>query len=200
MLRAVDFSHQLIRECLFPGDMAIDATAGHGHDTHFLAQLTGPEGMVFAFDVQGTAITATHQLLSRWGVPPHSWQLLQQGHETMATAIPTHWHGKAGAILFNLGYLPGSDKTIITQPDTTLRAIRAGLDLLRPSGLLIIVLYTGHPGGLEEAAAIHTLATTLPASAWRVVEYRTLNTRLPAPSVIAIQKATPPGPELDYSI
>ncbi len=189
MLRAVEFSHQLLRERLFPGDMAIDATAGNGHDTHFLAQLTGPDGMVFAFDVQGEAIAATRSLLERWGVPAGSWQLVHAGHETMPSAIPPRWHGQAGAVLFNLGYLPGSDKTITTVAASTVAAMRAALELLRPGGVMIAVLYTGHPGGAEEAQAVLDFAAGLPTREYHAIEYRTLNSRNTPPSVLAIEKA-----------
>jgi predicted methyltransferase len=199
MLRAVEFSHQLLRERLFPGDMAIDATAGNGHDTHFLAQLTGPDGMVFAFDVQGEAIAATRSLLERWGVPPESWQLIHAGHETMTTAIPESWHGRAGAVLFNLGYLPGSDKSVTTGAETTVAAMRAALTLLRPGGILVAVLYVGHPGGAEEALAVRDFCAGLPTREFHSVEYRTLNYRNHPPSVIAIEKAGTDA-EPEYSI
>ena len=199
MLRAVEFSHQLLRERLFSGDMAIDATAGNGHDTHFLAQLTGPDGMVFAFDVQGDAIAASRSLLERWGVPAESWQLIHAGHETMLEAIPAAWHGRAGAVLFNLGYLPGSDKSVTTGAATTVTAMRAALELLRPGGILVAVLYVGHPGGAQEAQAVLDFCAGLPTREFHSVEYRTLNFRSPPPSVIAIEKA---GSDLEpeYSI
>ena len=199
MLRAVEFSHQLLRERLFPGDMAIDATAGNGHDTHFLAQLTGPDGMVFAFDVQGEAIAATRSLLGRWGVPASSWQLIQAGHETMTEAIPPRWHGHAGAVLFNLGYLPGSDKTIITAAASTVAAMRGALEMLRPGGVLVAVIYTGHPGGQAEAQAVLDFATGLSMRDYHAIEYRTLNSRNTPPAVLAIEKAGGAG-EPDYSI
>ena len=199
MLRAVEFSHQLLRERLFPGDMAIDATAGNGHDTHFLAQLTGPDGMVFAFDVQGEAIAATRSLLERWGVPAGSWQLVHAGHETMPSAVPARWHGQAGAVLFNLGYLPGSDKTITTVAASTVAAMRASLEMLRPGGVLIAVLYTGHPGGSEEAQAVLDFAAGLPTRDYHAIEYRTLNSRNTPPSVLAIEKAGSAW-EPEYSI
>ncbi len=199
MLRAVEFSHHLLREHLFPGDMAIDATAGNGHDTHFLAQLTGPDGMVYAFDVQGGAIAATRQLLERWGVPGDSWNLIHAGHETMLEAIPAIWHGRAGAVLFNLGYLPGSDKSVTTGAATTVAAIRAALTLLRPGGILVAVLYTAHPGGKEEAQAVLDFCAGMQPREFHSIEYRTVNSRNHPPSVVAIEKAGT-DMEPDYSI
>jgi hypothetical protein len=37
---------------LRPGDTAVDATCGNGHDTLALAELVGPSGRVFALDLQ----------------------------------------------------------------------------------------------------------------------------------------------------
>ena len=49
---ALHFSHQLLKEVVELGDFVIDATMGNGHDTAFLAELVGPSGEVFAFDIQ----------------------------------------------------------------------------------------------------------------------------------------------------
>jgi len=196
MRRAVEFSHQLLREHLSPGDMAIDATSGNGHDTLFLTELTGPNGMVFAFDAQAEAIAATRGLLERNGVPENSWQLILAGHETMAEAIPSRWRGKAGAVIFNLGYLPGGDKSITTAAGSTIAAMRAALELLRPGGILVAVLYTGHPGGGEEAGAVMEFSSGLPSREFHAVAYRTLNAPNHPPSVLAIEKALSlPQPE-----
>lgn len=50
-------------------------------------------------------------------------------------------------IAFNLGYLPGGDKTLITEPHTTLKALNVAKDILTPGGLISLVVYVGHPGG-----------------------------------------------------
>lgn len=189
MLRAVAYSHQLLRERLRPGDTAVDATAGNGHDTLFLTQLAGPEGMVFAIDVQSEALAATRSLLERESVPAGSWRLILAGHETLRDAIPPRWHGGVSAVVFNLGYLPGSDKTLTTTACSTIAAMRAALDILRPGGVIVAVLYTGHPGGREEADAVLNFAAGLPAAEYHAVHYRTLNSRNTPPSVLAIEKA-----------
>ncbi len=189
MLSAVEYCHTLLRERLLPGDLAVDATAGNGHDTHFLAQLTGPDGKVFAFDVQARAIESTRLLLERWGVPDECYELIQASHGEMARHLPAGLEERLAAVVFNLGYLPGGDKSVITQPETTLPAVRASLEYLRPGGLLLLVLYPGHEGGAEEAQLLRDLASGLPPRLWHVTEYRTLNSRSAAPAVLAIEKA-----------
>ncbi len=189
MRSAVEYCHHLLRERLLPGDLAVDATAGNGHDTLFLAQLIGPEGKVFAFDVQAQAITATGQLLQRRGVPEHCYTLIQDSHTTLAERLPAAAPGKLAAVIFNLGYLPGGDKTIITCARTTLPAVRTALALLRPGGLLLLVLYPGHAGGAEEAQVLRGFASGLLPRQWQVTEYSTLNARNASPSVLVIEKA-----------
>lgn len=56
---ALHFSRQLLAEVLQPGDIAVDATMGNGHDTLFMAECVGKTGLVYAFDIQAQAIEAT---------------------------------------------------------------------------------------------------------------------------------------------
>jgi SAM-dependent methyltransferase len=199
MLSAVEYCHTLLRERLLPGDLAVDATAGNGHDTHFLAQLIGPDGRVFAFDIQDQAIIATQRLLQRWGVPDGCYELIRDSHSALAERLPAKAQGRLAAIIFNLGYLPGGDKSVITRAETTLPAVRVALDFLRPGGLLLLVLYPGHTGGAEEAQTMRDFACGLPPGQWQVTEYRTLNARNPPPVVLAIEKA-PAEAGLDWEI
>lgn len=60
-----------------------------------------------------------------------------------------------GCVFFNLGWLPGSDKSIATRPDTTVAAIRAAVGLMDKSrGFLSVAAYRAHPGGREEFEAV----------------------------------------------
>ncbi len=132
---------------LQPGEVAVDATVGNGHDTLFLAQQVGAQGHVYGFDIQEEALARTRRRLEEAGLRDRV-TLLQMGHEHMAEAVPAAWHGRIGAVMFNLGYLPGgSDRTCITRPQTTVPALEAALRLLRPGGVLTVVAYRGHPGG-----------------------------------------------------
>ena len=60
----------------------------------------------------------------------------------------------AAAIMFNLGYLPGSDRRVATTGASTVTAIESAQRLLRPGGVMTVIAYRGHAGGHEEATAI----------------------------------------------
>lgn len=144
--RVTELVHELVSRRLHPGDAAIDATVGNGHDTLFLAHCVGPAGRVDGFDIQLEAIAATR--LRTDGLP--QVRLHACGHETMAELVT----GPVSAVLFNLGYLPSGDKDVVTRRDTTLAALDSSLALLAEQGILSVVVYPGHPGGREEADAV----------------------------------------------
>lgn len=166
---AVRWAHLLLEDRLRPGDAVIDATAGNGHDTLFLARLVGTEGRVWAFDVQEAAVIETRRRLTEAGI--ENTTVIHAGHETMREHVPTGLN----AIVFNLGYLPGSDKSIITLTETTLSAITTALDLLAPRGLLTIAVYPGHDGGNDEQRAIGEWAASLPPREFEAQLLRPIN-------------------------
>lgn len=183
MIRATDFAHLLLRQTVQAGDWAIDATVGNGHDTLFLSQLVGSDGHVFGFDVQQQALD---QAKARLAEHPQV-TLIHAGHETMSRHLPEDALSKIKAIMFNLGYLPGADKTIITKSETTLEAIRQSLDLLAPGGLITLVLYLGHEGGAEEAETVLSFAASLPPT-FKAGKYERLRTENPAPMLLVIER------------
>ncbi|MFC5528659.1 class I SAM-dependent methyltransferase [Cohnella yongneupensis] len=172
------------------GEPVIDATAGNGVDTLFLARLVGSNGKVFAFDVQAAALERTRARLSvaaSAGDRIAPAELLLAGHEEMSALIPPEYHGRIAAVMFNLGYLPGAEKKLVTQPDTTLIALVAALLMLRSGGVLTIVIYPGHEGGDAEAEAVEHWAETIPPSIGQCVMYR-FPQKIQSPYLIAIVK------------
>jgi len=147
---------------LKPGAISIDATAGNGFDTLFLASHSGEAGQVFAFDIQSGAIESTRKRLDKSELT-HRVTLICAGHETMQEQIPEAQHGKVEIILFNLGYLPRTDKSIITRECTTLKALDSSLKLLSKNGYISILAYPGHAGGREETEAVKSWAQQLSA-------------------------------------
>ena len=150
-----ELAQQAVGEILSAGDRVIDATIGNGHDTVFLASRVAPGGHVIGFDVQPGALAATGARLRASGLT-EVVTLLQCGHEQMAAQVPAAWPGGVAAAMFNLGYLPGGDKSLITRTDTTVSALGQALGLLRVGGLISLIVYRGHRGGDSEAQGIDT--------------------------------------------
>jgi len=149
----VTAAHRCLAAALRPGDLAVDATAGNGHDTAFLARAVGPAGRVLALDVQDRAVAAAGERLRAAGLDGRV-DLRRGGHEELACLAPPAWAGRVRAVVFNLGYLPGAERGRITRPATTLAGLEAAAGLLAPGGRLAVVAYPGHGGGAEEAAAV----------------------------------------------
>ena len=142
----VNVAHNLIRDVLHPGDIAVDATVGNGYDTLFLVEQVSPSGRVFGFDIQQTAIESTKEKFQQTH-SPECLTLIHASHADMSDKIPAHYHGNIKAIMFNLGYLPGGDKSVITQTDSTVTALTIASRILSPSGIITVMAYPGHPGG-----------------------------------------------------
>ncbi|MDE0820416.1 MAG: methyltransferase domain-containing protein [Opitutales bacterium] len=154
IMRLTELTHTAISKVLQPGELAIDATIGNGHDTSFLARITGPSGEVHGFDIQADALAKTQQLLEDENLAGNV-TLHHAGHENMDQHLPPGTRDKVTAIIFNLGYLPGGDKSCITCKGTTLKALHLAFNnYLRPGGILSILCYPGHPGGDEESKAV----------------------------------------------
>lgn len=185
MMPLTELAHSLIREVLRPGDVAIDATAGNGHDTQFLAETVGRDGIVYAFDIQSAAIASTAQRLAAAHLT--NCRLIQGSHSDMQSVMPVALQS-INAIMLNLGYLPGGDKQQTTSMETTLAAIDQGLQLLAPGGIMTVLAYTGHPGGAEEAAGVFRLLTSLPSPQFSVCEPVAANGKGGIPRLLVVRK------------
>jgi len=93
----------------------------------------------------------------------------------MREKLPAELHGQIAAIMFNLGYLPGSDKTCITRTETTLAALQQAVELVRPGGIVTLAVYPGHEGGAEESREIAKWAAQLDPRRFEVQHLRPVN-------------------------
>lgn len=177
------FAHRLWADALPPGGRAVDATAGNGHDTLRLAGLAGGEGLVYAFDVQQAALDATARRLQAAGVA-RQVRLIHDGHQRLAGYVSE----PVDVAAFNCGYLPGGDKQRTTAAGTTVAAAQQALALLKPGGLLTMVLYPGHEAGAVEAAAVSAWAAALPQQDFAVLHYGFANRRNRPPYLLAVEK------------
>ncbi|ANE55718.1 class I SAM-dependent methyltransferase [Methylomonas sp. DH-1] len=145
----VNAAQLAVKSCLRPGDIAVDATLGNGYDTVFLAESVGPAGHVYGFDVQHRALVSSYQKLLANDLQRRV-TLRLASHADMLEVLPEQVQGKVAAVMFNLGYLPGADKTVMTRADSTLRALAAACQVLAESGVITVLAYPGHAGGDEE--------------------------------------------------
>lgn len=178
--RATQLAHELVAKRIGDGSRAVDATVGNGHDTRFLAKQVGVSGSVTGFDVQKAAVSAAKERTQ--DLPQVSIHLA--GHEEMERFVKT----PVKAVMFNLGYLPSSDKTVITVPETTIPALESATRLLAPGGILTIVAYPGHEGGDEEASSVDAWSRRLSSEIFSVIRYEFLNRETSPPFLIGIEK------------
>ena len=132
-------AHRWLKEFLKPHHICVDGTCGNGNDTLFLAERCKK---VYGFDIQALAIENTTKRCAHL----HNIELHQTSHANMKEVISE----KIDCAVFNFGYLPKADPTIITQPDSSLKAVEAAWDLLNKDGVLLLCCYVGHDGGQQE--------------------------------------------------
>jgi len=146
-------AQKIVAQHLQPGCVAIDATAGNGHDTFFLANTVGPHGKVYAIDIQAHAIERLEQTLSQMKLSDRV-ELYAADHAIIEQVVAPKCSGSIDCVMFNLGYLPHSDKSITTHRASTLRAVEGAYRLLKPGGMMTVLVYVGHPGGRDEADGV----------------------------------------------
>jgi hypothetical protein len=128
--RLTEMAHSLVAMWLQPGDYAIDATAGNGHDTVMLASLTGSKGHVLAVDIQQEGLENTRRRLEEQGLLNSHIQLVQGNHAELQRITPKNWAGKVRVIMFNLGFRPHAEIPVATRLVSTLSALGQSLGLL----------------------------------------------------------------------
>ncbi|MGN7478004.1 class I SAM-dependent methyltransferase [Solibacillus silvestris] len=181
--RVIQYAQTLLKRAVSEGDITVDATAGNGHDTLFLANLVGDDGYVYAFDIQKQAVDATlHRLLDN--ALEHRAIVLKDGHENVTKYI----NKQVAAAIFNLGYLPGSNHEIVTKPNTTIQAIESLLNLLKVGGIIVLVVYHGHEGGKDERDEVIRYVSNLPQKYVHVLRYEFMNQKNDPPFLIALEK------------
>lgn len=191
-LNLLDLAHSFWQKQLGPSDNAIDATCGNGHDTLFLAKLL-TSGSLFAFDIQEKALTSTKQLLKEHGIESvesnssknQTVCLFKKSHTSFEKAL---FNGPIKLIVYNLGYLPGSDKSLTTLTQNTLTSLEKALALLSLDGALSIVCYPGHAEGKKETAAIEIWVESLKEQPVYTVSLFKGSKRADAPSFFWIKK------------
>ncbi|MEJ9228638.1 class I SAM-dependent methyltransferase [Peribacillus butanolivorans] len=185
--RILPFAKLLLEKAVQPGGITVDGTMGNGFDTVFLAGLTGEKGHVYSFDIQEDAIQITAAKLKAESMHERC-TLVHDGHEQMNKYINKEHFGNITGAIFNLGYLPGGDKSIVTQANTTISAIEQLFEMMAPEGIIILVIYHGHPEGATERDALLHYVQDLPQQKAHVLKYDFINQANNPPFIVAIEK------------
>ncbi len=168
---ALEIINRVIDENVKEGDLCIDATAGRGNDTLHLCRLVGDSGHVTAFDIQQDAVDSTSSLLEKHGMASRA-DVLLKSHSEMAELFEEE---SVSLIAFNFGWLPKGDHTINTRKETSIAAIEQGLKLLKPSGIMTLIIYYGRDTGFEERDALLEYLPTLDSRMYTVIEMPFVN-------------------------
>lgn len=174
-------AHRFWAEHLRAGGSVVDATCGNGRDLTYLAELIFPPAeanfpvfKLFAYDVQEAALRSARERASASLSDNQAAQIryLQRCHSQIGRAEAST---PIALIVYNLGYLPGGDKTLTTKSETTALSLRRASELLMPSGALSIMCYPRHEEGHREWRAVRAWLQNLPPAVWSVQEHCWLN-------------------------
>ncbi|CAL4902322.1 unnamed protein product [Urochloa decumbens] len=188
--KATEVAHAVWRSIVQKGDTVVDATCGNGNDTLALLKMVADErgqGRVYGMDIQDLAIESTSSFL-KMAVDDYYQDLVKLFpvcHSRMEEIVPKD--ASVRLVAFNLGYLPGGDKTLITVPKTTELALQAASRILSSGGLISVLVYIGHPGGRDELDVVESFASSLPIDTWASCKLQMVN-RPVAPVLILLNK------------
>jgi len=168
------------------GDNVVDMTCGNGYDALFLAKLalTADCGSLLCFDMQKKAIEGTKKLL------------LDNLEEKVLSRVNLRCESHVNVlkylvrpvklIVYNLGYLPGGDKSITTMADSTLNSVNMILPVIEEDkGFISVVVYPGHKEGQKEEQVLLKFLASLDKKKWNICYHCWIN-HLNAPSLFWI--------------
>ncbi len=181
MFQILDISKSFIEKAVKKDSVVADFTMGNGHDTEYLCSLV-PEGKVYAFDIQSSAVENTRRRLEESGYS--NAVLINESHAECEKYIKE----ELSAGMFNLGYLPGSGhKEITTMHESTLSAVKSAVKKLARGGIITINVYPGHPEGKLEGELLCEYASSLDKFYYCCVKFRIINSP-DAPYIIIIER------------
>jgi len=171
-----DFIISYLINHISKNDVVVDATIGNGNDILLLCELAK---FVYGFDIQNQALETTTNLLKSHHLT--NYKLILDSHEHILDYVKDF-----KAVVFNLGYLPNSDKRIKTTKETTLNAINKLIHNMKHNTFILITCYPGHDEGLIESEALLDYVGNL-SNDFTTLKYNVLN-KVRSPFIILIEK------------
>lgn len=184
-LQTVSNVLNLVKQAVLPAlqeaRVIVDATAGNGNDTLFLAEHSPDRSKIYAFDIQPAALAHTREKTAAYA---QRIEYVLRSHAEIATVVPE----AIDLAIFNLGYLPGEEHSLTTKTETTRAAVEQVLHKLSLNGVCVIVAYPGHQAGAQEAEMLEDFLGCLPKKDYTVGCYRLLNHAVTAPYAYIVEK------------
>lgn len=171
--KITDTAKKLLFENVKVKNISVDFTLGRGNDTLFLSENFN---YVYSFDLQKECID-DFKLKNIKNV-----KLILDSHENVDKYLKEFDCG-----MYNLGYLPASDKKITTNVESTLISLRKSVDILNVGGFISLVLYVGHDQGKVESQEVLKFCCDLNNKKFNVAYLNLLNKNNP-PSLVLINK------------
>lgn len=179
----LDINKIFLKQKLKEDSICVDATCGNGNDSLFLAKNIS-KGRLFCFDVQNEAIESTKELINKNNLKC-SIEYILDSHENIDLYLNKKF---ADVIIFNLGYLPKTDHSIVTTSEVSLKAIQKSLEILKIYGVLSILMYPGHSEGNKEKNVILDFVKKLEKKYYNVIYIQNKNGKNNPPELIIIEK------------
>lgn len=182
--KVVDFVHFLVESTVNEKNnlFLIDCTAGNGYDTLKLCKIAEERGKVLSLDIQKKAIERTEELLKN-NLNYINYEIINDSHEN----IDKYFNNKLDIAIFNLGYLPYSDKNLKTKPETTIRALEKLLPMLKENGKIFITTYIKHDSG-HERDEIRNYLMNLNKQLFNVINFKIINKDNSPPEIFIIER------------
>lgn len=184
IINTISISRDIFKSYINEGNVVLDATTGNGNDTLDLARLVGYKGKIYGFDIQSIAIENTKRLLTE-NNQLENVVLINDSHVNIDKYIDE----PLDLAIYNLGYLPKGDKNIKTDAENTVLSVSKALNLLKGNGILVIISYIGHPGGLEEKEALEKMLIGLNQKEYNVLKNEFINQKNFPPLLYIVEKA-----------
>lgn len=180
----IDRTKDLVRKILIEEGkkkgIVLDMTCGKGHDSKFILENLSPQ-KVYAFDVQEMSKEKTKETL---GAFPENFEFILDNHKNLDLYVKE----EIDLAIFNLGYLPSSDKTITTNYKDVIEALEKILKISSKNSMIILTFYPGHPAGKEESIHVEAYLRDLPQKEYSIMKYDFINQKNNPPYVIKIRK------------
>lgn len=180
-MSAIKVAQRLLAVPLQKARCIIDATAGNGNDTLYLANASSDEARVYAFDIQREALEATRKKTASF---VHKIRYVLDSH----VHFEKHVEGAIDVAMFNLGYLPGGSHAVTTQAETTLVAVEKMTARLVVNGLLVVAAYPGHAAGEKECHILNAWLAALPSHRFTASCYAMLNHEKKPPILYIVER------------